>query len=347
MASSTPNLTLRPRTLMSVGKKQTIVTGGAGFIGSNLIAALNAREQDNIIIVDRLGAGEKWRNLQGLRFDDVVDLHDFRARVQESGLPQTVTVIHFGASEASPEHDADSLVDNNYRYSRELCEACLKSGARFIYASSASTYGAGDLGYFDNDAVLPKLRPLDVEAFSKHLFDLWALRSGALAKIAGLKMFNVYGPHEDHKGDRRSMVLQAFQQIRATGEVTLFKSHKPDYQDGEQQRDFIHVKDVVAMTLLFYDKPDVNGLFNCGTGRARTWADLARAVFAALEQEPKIRFVDMPEALRASFQDFTQADMTRARAAGFTNDLATLEDGVKSYVQDYLLPRKHAVELVS
>jgi ADP-L-glycero-D-manno-heptose 6-epimerase len=335
--SSTP--TLRSRTLMSVGKKQSIVTGGAGFIGRNLIAALNAREEDNILVVDRLGSGEKWKNLVGLRYDDLVDIDDFRARVRENGLPQTVTVFHLGACSSTTERDADFLADNNYRYSRELCEACLKSGARFIYASSGATYGSGDLGYFDNDAMLPSLQPLNMYGFSKHMFDLWALRSGALAKIAGLKYFNVYGPHEEHKDDMRSVVHKAFQQILATGEATLFKSYRPDYKDGEQQRDFVHVKDAVALTLHFYDKPEVNGLFNCGTGKARTWIDLARAVFAALGKEPNIRFIDMPENLRAKYQYFTQADMTKARAAGFDHDFLTLEDGVKDYVQEYLLPR--------
>lgn len=325
---------------MSVGKKQSIVTGGAGFIGRNLVAALNQREEDNIIIVDRLGQAEKWRNLQGLRFDDFVDIDDFRARVRENGLPQTVTVFHLGACESSTERDADLLVDNNYRYTRELCEACLKSGARFIYASSAATYGSGDLGYFDSDNMVPNLQPLNMCGFSKHLFDNWALRSGALAKIAGLKYFNVYGPYEDHKEDMRSVVHKAFHQIRASGEVTLFKSYKPDYKDGEQQRDFVAVKDAVAMTLFFFDKPDVNGLYNCGTGCARTWLDLAGAVFAALGKQPKIRFVDMPEPLRATYQYFTKADMTKARTAGFDHDFTTLENGVKEYVQEYLLPRR-------
>lgn len=331
--------TLRPRTLMSVGKKQTIVTGGAGFIGRNLVAALNAREEDNILIVDRLGTGEKWRNFQGLRFDDLIDIEDFRTRVRESGLPQTVTVFHLGACSSTTERDADYLADNNYRYSRELCEACLKSGARFIYASSGATYGSGDLGYFDNDTMLPRLQPLNMYGFSKHMFDLWAWRSGALGRIAGLKYFNVYGPHEEHKEDMRSVAHQAFQQILATGEATLFKSYRPDYQDGEQQRDFVHVRDAVAMTLFFYDQPEVNGLFNCGTGRARTWIDLVRAVFAALGKEPNIRFVDMPGHLRAKYQYFTQADMTKIRTAGFTHEFLTLENGVKDYVQEYLLPR--------
>jgi ADP-L-glycero-D-manno-heptose 6-epimerase len=324
---------------MSVGKKQTIVTGGAGFIGRNLVAALNAREEDNILIVDRLGTGEKWKNLQGLRFDDLVDIDDFRKRVRESGLPQTVTVFHLGACSATTERNADFLADNNYRYSRELSEACLKSGARFIYASSAATYGSGDLGYFDNDALLSNFQPLNMYGYSKHMFDLWAHRTGALEKIAGLKYFNVYDPHEEHKEDMRSVVHKAFHQILATGETTLFKSYRPDYKDGEQQRDFVHVKDAVALTLFFYDHPEVNGLFNCGTGKARTWIDLATAVFAALGKEPNIRFVDMPEHLRAKYQYFTQADMAKARAAGFDYDFLTLEDGVKHYVQEYLLPR--------
>lgn len=329
---TTTSPALRPRTLMSVGRKQTIVTGGAGFIGRHLVAALNARNEDNLLIVDDAGSDGKWRNLRGLRFDDLVSIADFRTRVREHGLPQTTTVVHLGASTSSLETDADFLIDNNYRYSRELCEACLKSGARFIFASTAATYGAGDLGYFDNEAMLPGLQPLSAYAFSRHMFDQWAQRSGALARIAGLKYFSVYGPHEEHKGPNRSIVSKALDQARSTGRIELFRSHREDCADGEQQRDFVHVNDAVAATLFLYDRPEINGLFNCGTGRARTLLDVAHTVFAGLEREPNISFIDMPEALRGQFQYFTQADMTRLRTAGFDHEFLSLEDGVKEHI---------------
>ena len=319
---------------MSVGRKQTIVTGGAGFIGRHLIAALNERGEENILVVDRLGSGDKWKNLRGLRFDDFVEVADFRRRVREQGLPQTVTVFHLGASFSATGQDVDELVDKNYRHARELCEACLKSGARFIYASCAETYGGGELGHFDNEAMLADLRPLTPYGFSKHLFDLWAARSGALAKVTGLKYFDVYGPHEDHKGAAASLVHKLFAQIRATGAATLFKGHAEDCADGEQQRDFIHVQDAIAMTLFCYERPEVLGLFNCGSGKARTALEVARAVFSMLGIEPNIRFVDLPEDLRATSQFFAQADLTKIRNAGFDHDFVSLEDGVKTLATD-------------
>lgn len=335
----TPGPVLRSRPLMSVSRKSIIVTGGAGFIGRNLVAALNARGEEGILIVDRLGTTDKWKNLLGLSFDDVMDIADFRARVRDDRMPAASTVFHLGACSSTTERDADFLLDNNTRCTRELCESCLKSGARFVYASSAATYGSGEMGYFDRDENTPRLEPLNMYGYSKHLFDLWALRTGNLARIAGLKYFNVYGPYEDHKDDMRSVVHKAFHQIRTTGEVSLFKSYRPDYADGEQVRDFVYVQDAVAMTLFFHDHPEVNGLFNCGTGRARSWLDLARAVFAALGAEPNIRFIDMPESLQPKYQYFTQADMTKARSAGFTQEFTPLEDGVREYVEGYLLPR--------
>ncbi len=342
MKAPPPSITspsLRPRTLMSVGKKQTIVTGGAGFIGRNLIAALNARDEDNILVVDCLGSGERWKNLQGLNFDDFVDAADFRARVREHGLPQTVTVFHFGVSPAADKPDADRLIDENYRYSRELAEACLKSGARFIFASSAETYGSGEFGFFDSDEMLPSLLPLGIRGFSRHLFDRWALRSSALTRIAGLKFFDVYGPGDEHEGDRQSLVSRACADARARGAVTLFKSHRDDCPDGEQQHDYLHVRDGVAAAMFLYERADVNGLFNCGTGRARTALEVAQAVFAALGEEPKIDYVDLPEDQRATCQYFTQADITKLRAAGFDHEFLSLEDGVKTCLQDTLVPQ--------
>lgn len=313
-----------------------IVTGAAGFIGRNVVAELNRRGHTDLLLVDRLGHAEKWRNLVGLAFEDYIDLADFRDRVRAEQLPPAEALIHLGACSATTEMDADYLADNNYRYTRELCRWCMQHGTRFVYASSAATYGDGAQGYSDDDEVTPTLRPLNMYGYSKHMFDLWALREGLLQTIAGLKYFNVYGPYEDHKGDMRSVVHKAFGQIQDTGAVRLFKSYRPDVEHGEQQRDFIYVNDAVDATLWLVEHPDVGGLFNCGSGAARSWNDLAQAVFTAMDREPNIEYIDMPEPLRDKYQYFTQADMTKLRAAGYSTPPTSLEDGIRDYVQSYL-----------
>ncbi len=247
-----------------------IVTGGAGFIGSNIIAALNERGEEDILVVDHLGPSEKWRNLVGLSFADYREKDDFRAAVQFDRLEPVDVVFHMGACSSTTESNASYLADNNYRYTRELCEWCLDHDVRFIYASSGATYGDGSQGYSDDDDTTLRLRPLNMYGFSKHMFDLWALRRGLFDRIVGLKFFNVFGPREDHKGDMRSVVNKSFHQIVETGEAKLFRSYRPDYKDGEQVRDFVYVKDAVRVALWFADHPEISGLFNCGTGRART-----------------------------------------------------------------------------
>lgn len=315
---------------------RTIVTGGAGFIGRNVVQALNQRGESDILVVDDLGRGEKWKNLRDLRFDDLWSVQDFRAAVRANRLPNAAVVLHLGACSATTEPDADYLADNNYRCTRELCEWCLAQEARFVYASSAATYGDGSRGYSDADEATPTLRPLNMYGFSKQLFDLWALRRGLFDRIVGLKYFNVFGPYEDHKGEMRSVVHKAYGWIQETGEVRLFRSYRPEVADGEQRRDFVYVEDAVNVTLWFVDHPAVSGLFNCGSGRSRTWNDLARATFAALDREPVIRYVDMPESLRDRYQYFTEADMTKLRAAGCDVPFHSLEEGVARYVGSYL-----------
>ncbi|RMD81463.1 MAG: ADP-glyceromanno-heptose 6-epimerase, partial [Lentisphaerae bacterium] len=285
-----------------------IVTGGAGFIGSNIVQALNQRSQHEIIIVDSLGTDEKWKNLHGLEVEDILQPQTFIDLVQQRRIPSPAAVIHMGACSSTTEKDADYLLENNYRFTRILCEWALEQNVRFITASSAATYGDGSKGYSDSDEITPTLRPLNMYGMSKHLFDLWALRHHYYRHIVGLKFFNVYGPNEEHKGDMRSVVSKAFQQIRAEGKLKLFRSYHPDYADGEQKRDFIYVKDAVDVVLYFLDHPDRNGLVNCGTGKARTWLDLGRAVFAALNLEPNIEFIPMPDELQGKYQYFTQAD---------------------------------------
>lgn len=317
-----------------------IVTGGAGFIGANVVRGLNARGIDDIVVVDRLRDGAKWRNLLGVRVEDVVDKDDFRLDVREGALAADIdAVIHLGACSSTTETDADYLLDNNYRYTRELCEWCLEEGIRFVYASSAATYGDGALGYSDRDDATPGLAPLNMYGFSKHLFDLWALRSGRLDRIAGLKFFNVYGPFEDHKGDMRSVVHKAHGQILAQDRVELFRSYRPEFPDGGQVRDFVDVRDAVDVVLWLLDHPQVNGLFNCGTGEARSWNDLAAAVFAALGREPRIDYIEMPDHLRGKYQYHTQADLEKLRRAGYDRPFTRLEDGVRDYVQGHLSPQ--------
>jgi ADP-L-glycero-D-manno-heptose 6-epimerase len=313
-----------------------IVTGGAGFIGSNIVAALNARGDRNIVVVDDLGGDEKWKNLVGLQYDDYLDKDTFRRQVRENKLVGVSAIFHMGACSATTETNATYLADNNYQVTRELCTWALGQGTRFIYASSGATYGDGALGYSDADADTPALRPLNMYGYSKHMFDLWALGNGLLDRIVGLKFFNVYGPREDHKGDMRSVVHKAYGQIVATGEVKLFKSYHPDYRDGEQVRDFVYVRDAVNVCLHFDRNREVSGLFNVGTGRCRTWLDLARAVFSAMGRPPQITFIDMPDHLRGKYQYHTEADTRKLFARGYATPFTSLEDGVKDYVDTWL-----------
>lgn len=313
-----------------------IVTGAAGFIGRNVVAALNARGCSDLILVDRLGTDEKWCNLRGLAFEDILSPESFLALAEAQRAPVPEAVIHLGACSATTEDNADFLLENNYRYTRHLCAWALGHGARFVYASSAATYGDGAQGYNDAIENLSALRPLNMYGQSKHLFDLWAQRRGLLDRIVGLKYFNVFGPFEDHKGDMRSLVHKAYGQIISRGWIELFESDRPDYAHGEQKRDFIYVRDAVNATLHFTEHREGGGLFNCGTGTARTWLDLARALFAAMERAPDIRFVPMPEALRGKYQYFTQADTGKLRAAGYTLPFTPLEAGVRDYVRTHL-----------
>jgi len=314
-----------------------IVTGGAGFIGSALIAALNTRRITDILVVDQLGTDQKWKNLQNLSFADYVEKGDFLDMIIEGGLDDDVqAVFHMGACSDTTETDASFLIKNNYEYTKLLAQWATDAGIRFIYASSAATYGDGSAGFSDDEGRIENLRPLNMYGYSKHLFDLWAHRAGLLERIVGLKFFNVFGPNEYHKGNMCSFVVKAFEQIKAGGTVRLFKSYVPGYADGEQLRDFIYVRDAVDMTLFFFDNPHLGGLFNVGTGQARAWNDLVTAVFAAMGHRSSIEYVDMPAAIRDQYQYFTQADMSKLHTAGYGKQTASLEDAVRDYVQNYL-----------
>ena len=316
--------------------KSFVVTGGAGFIGSNLVKALNDRGHDNIIVVDHIDKPEKHHNLERIRFSKYYDKTEFREILLNNRVPKADCVFHLGACSSTTETNEEYLTDNNYQYSRDLCEWSLRTGARFIYASSAATYGDGSKGYSDEDVVTPGLEPLNLYGRSKQMFDLWALRTGALRDVAGIKYFNVYGPWEDHKGDMRSLVNKSYGQVVRDGKIALFKSYRPDYRDGEQDRDFIYVSDAVSVTLFFYDHPEISGLFNCGTGAARTWIDLALAVFAAMGIPPNITFIDMPESIRERYQYHTCADMAKLLRAGYNKPFLSIEEGVRRYVREYL-----------
>lgn len=319
---------------------RVLVTGGAGFIGSALVWALNRRGCDRIVVCDRLGTDERWRNLTPLRFADYVEADDLLPRLPGGALGKFDLVLHMGACSSTTETNASFLIRNNYEFTRDLATWALGQKTRFVYASSAATYGDGSAGMDDDDGGLDKLRPLNMYGYSKHLFDLHARRAGFLNRMVGLKYFNVFGPNEGHKGDMRSLVHKSTAQVQAGGVIRLFKSYRSDFRDGEQKRDFLYVKDAVAMTLHLAASKRAGGLFNIGSGKARTWLDLARAVFAALKRKPKIEFIEMPEAVRDKYQYFTQANLVRLRAAGYTAPVTPLEDAVNDYVRNYLVPHK-------
>lgn len=315
-----------------------IITGGAGFIGSALCWELNRRGVNDILIVDRLDSSDKWKNLAPLNFADYLDADDFLENLEK--LDKTETILHLGACSATTERDSDFMMRNNYEYTKTLANWSVEKAVRFIYASSAATYGDGSNGMKDGTSSLHKLRPLNVYGYSKHLFDIYANKNKLFEKIVGLKYFNVFGPNENHKGDMRSLVNKAFSQIQETGKLQLFKSANPDYQDGEFGRDFVYIKDVVDMTLHFVENRS-SGLFNIGSGQMHTWNELAKAIFNALDLPPNIEYVEMPKHLQDRYQYHTQADITRLRETGFDKDLTSLNESVADYVQNYLIPDKY------
>ena len=317
---------------------RVVVTGAAGLIGSALVRHLNLEGVEEIVAVDRLGTSEKWRHLVPLRFAEYYDAEEFYARIacEPDAFGEIATVFHLGACSSTTERDASYLVANNVRRSQEIARWAFSRGARFVYASSAATYGALETGMRE-DLDPHGLRPLNMYGYSKHLFDQWMRREGHLQRAVGIKYFNVYGPNEDHKGEMRSVVAKAYEQVRARGAIELFKSYRPEIADGEQTRDFLYVKDAAAITAFLARAPQAAGLFNVGSGVDRTWNDLARAVFNALGIPAKIEYVEMPEVLRGKYQYRTVATIDKLRAAGYAAPITALEDAVRDYVRDYLL----------
>ena len=314
-----------------------IVTGGAGFIGSAFVWKLNQEGIDDIVIVDELGTDDKWKNLVNRHFVAYIHKDDFLQMICADKVPLKISaIVHMGACSSTTERDADYLWSNNYLYTSTLAKWTLKRGIRFIYASSAATYGDGTQGFSDDHGKISRLRPINMYGYSKQVFDLWVLRNSLEKKIAGIKFFNVFGPNEYHKADMASVIFKAFHQIKETGKVKLFKSYKKEYKDGGQLRDFVYVKDCVKAMWWLFNNPKANGIFNLGTGNARTWNDLIKAVFAAMKKKTNIEYIEMPEALRNQYQYFTEAQMTKLKKAGCPVKFSSLEDSVRDYVVNYL-----------
>jgi ADP-L-glycero-D-manno-heptose 6-epimerase len=319
-----------------------VITGGAGFIGSNLVAALEERGEHDLVVCDRLGSDGKWRNIGKRELSAIVPPEALLDFLDDHGR-EINSLFHLGAISATTERDADLIAATNFTLSQRLWEWAAATETRFIYASSAATYGDGEAG-FDDDfslAALARLRPLNAYGWSKHLFDrrvarLLEYHGQRPAQWAGLKFFNVYGPNEYHKGAMQSVAVQIYRRA-ANGEAArLFRSHRDGIPDGGQKRDFIYVRDAVDMMLWLYDHPAVNGLFNIGSGSAQSFAGLAQAVFRAMGREPRIDYVDTPAEIRDKYQYFTEARMDRLRAAGYDKPATSLENGVVDYVQRYL-----------
>jgi ADP-L-glycero-D-manno-heptose 6-epimerase len=322
-----------------LSRGRILVTGGAGLIGSAVVWSLNRRGLTDVLVVDRLDHSEKWKHLVALRFADFIDADELRCEISAGkSFGDVRTVFHLGACSTTTETDAAYLLRNNYEYTKALALWALESGARLIYASSAATYGAREAELSD-EIELYSLRPLNAYAYSKHLFDLYAVRTGLDQHACGLKYFNVFGPNEDHKGEMRSVVLKAYEQIRESGSVRLFKSYRPEYRDGEQQRDFIYIKDAVEMTLHLAES-GATGLYNVGTGTPHTWLALVRPIFHALELPERVEFVEMPPLLREKYQYSTCARMSRLYATGYDRPITPLADAVTDYVTNYLIPQR-------
>ncbi|MDQ2992693.1 MAG: ADP-glyceromanno-heptose 6-epimerase [Candidatus Eremiobacteraeota bacterium] len=327
-----------------LSRGRIVVTGGAGLIGSAIIWALNRRGIDDILVVDRLDTTEKWKNLVPLRFADYLDADDFELHILDDAgaFADVRAIFHLGACSSTTEADADYLIRNNYEYTKRLAGWAIERGVRMVYASSAATYGALEANLSD-ECELATLRPLNMYAYSKHLFDLYAARNGWSDSLCGVKYFNIFGPNEQHKADMRSIVHKAFGQIVTGGSIRLFKSYRPEFADGEQERDFLYVKDAAEMTV-HLAQSGTGGLVNVGSGTPHTWLELVRPIFRAMGVTERIEFIDMPESLRGKYQYSTCARIERIRESGYDASITPLDQAVTEYVTDYLIPDRRLDE---
>jgi len=310
-----------------------IVTGAAGFIGSCFVAKLNEMGLTDLVLVDVLDHEEKKNNLKDKKYSDFIDKSDFIKKIRDNLFSKKCEgVFHIGACSSTMETGEAFLMENNVRYSQDLCKWTLEIGAPFHYASSAATYGDGEQGYSDDYELIPKLRPLNLYGKSKLLFDLWIIDQRLQGKVVGYKYFNVFGPNEYHKNEMRSVITKAYDQIMQTGKLRLFKSYRPEYKDGEQVRDFVYIKDVVEIMYDIFKEGKILGIYNLGTGKARTWNDLAKAAFSALNKPVNIEYIDMPQEIRGKYQYYTQADLSRLRQAGCVHKFRSLEESTADYM---------------
>ncbi len=317
-----------------------LITGGAGFIGSVLAKQLNQLGHTDLVIVDKLEDSIKWKNLRGIKYLEYIHADELFGGDYDDLIAETDLIFHMGACSATTEKNMDFLMKNNVAYTQALWRFAATKNIPFIYASSAATYGEGELGYSDDHGMIPKLMPLNPYGYSKQLVDEWVLKEEQKPDHwFGLKFFNVYGPNEYHKDDMKSLVCKAHEQIKSNGKVKLFKSHRPDFKDGEQLRDFIYVKDVVRamIELADPDKAEFSGIYNLGAGKARSFHDLVKATFSAMSVPVNIEFIDMPESIRNQYQYYTQADVSKLMKAIPEFQFTSLEDGVRDYVQNYLM----------
>lgn len=318
-----------------------VITGGAGFIGSAVAWVCNQHGREDLLIVDDLKTSSKWQNLVGLHYKDYVHKDAFLTSILNNSCDSNIdTIIHMGACSSTTEENMDFLMENNYRYTKHLAEWCLRHKKRFIYASSAATYGNGELGFDDALETLTQLRPINRYGYSKQLFDKISLGEGWLDNIVGLKFFNVFGPNEYHKDTMKSVICKAYEQIQETGTLKLFKSYRKEFPDGGQMRDFVYVKDCAEIIWWLLENSDINGLFNIGTGQARTWNELANAVFNELNKPPNIQYIDMPDAIKEHYQYFTKASMEKLKEAGCPIQCRSLENAVSDYLP-YLYHNQH------